>query len=504
MTTAREASPVRAQPVEILRREQNTFLSFIEENKDLFASHSSLTYELRDMEEGWRTSSEVGLFVDEATHIGLSLGDRGNTNRQIRRAIDKEIEKTRNRITQFIFSNQTERREMIDKYRPLVFSGELQTPETIKLSEALGKKMDEFRKSFQEERRSVTGPLRESKMELMKKFEDFLLHDSSSLFAVQNFISDRKNRGEIEAIRPFLSSLVESEQGLIRDAKEGIFRRAAKKWTDELKERPMPVIDEFVTSIKSPNMLEWLRLAAAYTPIKTPHVIEEREGDLIKNIASFLKSHPDVSTWPSELRKELASFVASKYFRCVASIERDLDQFKRPVKKIPPKLVDLKIEKELKVSTEIHARSTQRGKNGIEEKNERQNRPIGILLKGIDSYNSIRHLEEDGLSIFLQRAASDLSSNPKMVEDLNKIVANLRQSPYGPGTKKLTGMSVGIGNKSFSLRSIDPRKRIGLSLDDPEFYKIRVVYVIHGNGKDSIIGIEGIYKHDDYMSKYGS
>ena len=101
-------------------------------------------------------------------------------------------------------------------------------------------------------------------------------------------------------------------------------------------------------------------------------------------------------------------------------------------------------------------------------------------------------------------ADSFASSDVRMMEDLKNILTSLQKDPYGLGTKKLTGMHVGVGNRTLPLRSINPGKRIGLSLDHPESTRIRIVYVIYRNEDSPVIGIEGIYKHEDYDKKFTS
>lgn len=489
MATTKEASPVNAQLPETLRREQNSFLRLIDENKDLFDRHSSLTYELRDEDRGWRNSPTIEPLVKMSIEILSILNP--NINDVNSKKMRRLTEQVKARIMGLIFGSDDEIDTLTIKGLPnLIFAQSRSTPKSLVLGKAFDEGITDFRTSFREARSPLVSGVQESRAELFKKFEDFLLSNPSNIFAFGDFLSDKKNHGaEIEAIRPFLSSLVDSEQSLARDKKEGTLRRVVKKWTAELNERPTHVIiDELVISIKSPDIREWLEFAA--------------QGE---DIASFLKSRPDVSTWPSKLKKELTSFISSKYFNAFSSVERGLDQFKKPLNsKSIPQRFDLKLTAGTEeVTADTGIKKPQENKKGITEITGRQKYPIGTLLREVGKY-SIKLLEEDGLKILLQRAASSLDpSDPRMLEDLKKIIMDLRESPYGPGTKKLVDKFVTVEYRSFPIRSINPDRR-GLSLDHPESTKTRIVYVIYRNEDGSVIGIEGIYKHDEYDKKFAA
>lgn len=490
MATTKEAISVSyTQAPETLGVEQNSFARFIDENRDLFERHSSLTYELRDEEEGWKNSPTLDSVAEKNVELAFLLYPKANNLNS--KAIRKVREQIKVSTAKVIFDNSSEKDRLIASALSYSFSLKArQTPKSDALSNALEESINEFRENYFEARQPLVSGIRESRAELMRKFEDFLLEDPFNLFAFGDFLSDKKNYGaQRESIRPFLVSLAETEQSLIRDKKEGTLRRVVKKWIDELKEKPNPAtIDEFAASIKSPNVLEWLEFAA--------------QG---KNIADFLKSRPDVSTWTTELKNALTSFISSKYLGSLSSVEKELEQFRRPLTlKVSTQRFSAKLEAEMgKVSVKIPGERPQDNNKEILEKPEKEKYPVGILTKEIGSGFEVRVLTEEELSFRLQKEADSLApADQRMIADLEKILLSLQEDPYGLGTKKLTDKFVGVGNRSLPLRSINPRKRMGLSLDHPESTRIRVTYVIDKNGDFPTIGIEGIYKHEEYDKKF--
>ena len=115
----------------------------------------------------------------------------------------------------------------------------------------------------------------------------------------------------------------------------------------------------------------------------------------------------------------------------------------------------------------------------------------------------VKPLTDDELTRRLQKEADSLDpADQRMLADLQKIFLSLRESPYGFGTEKLTARPVVVGHKEFPLRSLNPRKRIELSHDHPDSHDIRIVYVIYKDHGETVIGLEGVYRHNKYMSKF--
>ena len=483
MVIAKEADHASyTNPPETLRGEQNSFLRFIDENKDLFEKHSSLTYELRDEEQGWINSPTLDSLAKMCVDIAL-LSSPGFSNIKIK-ALKKLTVSARAFIIGVVLSNPNEIDRSRDKLVPYFLSSKFRPPpQSEAMNKVFEESLDDFHTSFREAKLPLAMGVRESKAELIKKFEDFLLSNPSNVFAFQDFLSDKKNYGaDKEAIRPFLASLGKTEE------KERILYRSVTKRVNELKENPThAIIDEFTASIKSSNVLEWLKFAA------------QGEG-----IANFLKSRPDVSGWTTELRNALFSFVSSKYFNALSSIGRDLEQYRVPIPKSLSYRPDLRLEAKIKkADAKILAQRPQDNEKRVLEKVEKERYPIGILTKEIGASFEIRVLTEEELIDRLQKDADSFApSDLRMMEDLKNILTSLQKDPYGLGTKKLTGMHVGVGNRTLPLRSINPGKRIGLSLDHPESTRIRIVYVIYRNEDGPVIGIEGIYKHEDYDKKF--
>ena len=498
MVSTKEAGSVSSpQPEETLRGEHNSFLRFIEGNEDLFSNHSSLTHELRDMEEGWKTSPAIDHLVKQAILIGSSL-NRGDTksNRQARRtidsAIDRAIGKTRDRVMLVIFSNQTEKDKLDSKYTPLWFSAWPHfTPETRKSVQTLEEQLDEFRISFQEERKPIIDSLRKSKTELIEKFRDFLLSDPLGIFMFQEFLLSKESGRRKEEIRPFLSSLIEEEERMHKDGEGSSLSQAVKKWINEIREHPTDIfINKFVASIKDPDILEWLKFAATDTT----------------GLADFLKSRP-VAEWPNQLRQSLNSFISSKYQSAHAEIRKELDPFRKPLSSKASRQISEVFEEQVGVASEEKTVPPEKVGLPVEptEKGEREKHPVGILSREVGKPNYLRSLTKEDLEKFLRKESESLApSDPRMLKDLQNMIRDLSESPYGVGTKKLHDMNFRIGKtQKFPLRSYNPGKRIGLDLEHPDSKSIRIVFTRSENPNGlSFVGIEGIYTHDDYEKKF--
>ena len=492
MVVTREINPAfQAQPdSEALRVEQNSFAHFLDENNEAFDRHSFLTYELRDEEAGWKNSPTLDSVVEKGLEVMYDSYPQLNTakSKTVRRLKGELIKN----FTRFIFSNTSEKDSIDAKILPLGLSAQRRiAPQRNGLMETLGESIEDFRTSFRDAILPLVSGIRESKAELMEKFEAFLLSNPSNIIAFGDFLSDKKNNAaKLEAIRPFLSSLVESERNLTRDKKEGTLRRAAKKWTDELKEKPThATIDEFTATLesRSPNIHEWLAFAAQGV-----------------DIASFLKSRPDVSLWTTELREALFSFVSSRYTTACSSIEKELEGFRRPfVSKTMLPRVDLELGNAKRRIGKVEVKKEPDDVEGASETVKKARYPIGILTKEAGSSSEIRFLTEEAWAQRLEKEADSIDpADRRMIADLKTITLSLQEDPYGLGTKKLNARTVAVKNRRLPLRRIYPHKRIGLPLDYQGSHDIRIVYVIDRGGEVPVIGIEGIYKHGDYDKKF--
>ena len=491
MATIKEADPGSpTQLTEVPKTEQNGFSRFIEENNEAFDRHSFLTYELRDEEAGWKNSPTVNSLVEKGIEVAYSFNPNAkNLNSKTMRRVRAQMGRY---ITKYIFSNSSEKDRLVAIFLPQSLSAQRRvTPQSEALIQTLGNSLDDFRTSYHEATAPLVSGIRESKAELMGKFEHFLLSNPSNIFAFADFLSDKKNNSaKIEDIRPFLSSFGDSEQSLMLEKKEGTLRHVARKWTDELKENPNPAtIDDFTALIKSKssNIREWLEFAAQGV-----------------DIANYLKSRPDVSTWTTELREALFAFVSSRYSTACSSIENELGEFRRPLISKPISPIDLGLEKRKRATATVVKKEPD-DEEGTLETAEKGKYPVGILTKEVGSPTVVRVLGEEELTRRLQKEAHSLDpADQRMMADLEKIFLSLREDPYGLGTEKLKGRSVIVGNRTLPLRRIYPHKRIGLSHDHPYFHDLRIVYVIYKNNGVPSIGLEGVYKHEDYMKKFGS
>lgn len=482
----------RYTAAETLGREQNSFVFFIGQNKDLFERHTSSSHDLRNEEEGWRNSPTIDEIV---TLIISSIGPLNASSPQAiyndpgSRELRRYSGRVKESVIQRIFGND-EQSNLIKKQTHKASLSPGTNPEQRAKIEELDVSINEFRESFREAKAPLAAEVEKSKTELLFNFKNYLLSDPDSVFAFRDFLSDKKHASSKEAIRPFLASFAQSEDRLGRGGK-GILGETVKKWTGEISGKvTSSILDEFAASIKSSNVLEWLRFAA--------------QGE---DIANFLKSCP-VSTYTKELKTALSSFVLSKYSTARSSIEKDLKGFVRPPasKSLQPIRLESqgKRKRAKRANDKAEVRKEQDDGKGTLEKAEEKIHPIGILTKEIGSSFEIRSLTEEELTARLQKEANSLAaSDSRMMEDLKNIFRSLRKDPFGSGTKKLNDRGIAVGHFTLPLRTLNPGKRIGLHFEHPELQKIKIVYVIFKNGDAaSVIGIEGIYNHDDYESKF--
>ena len=486
MVTAKEAGAVSPiQFAEVLTVEQNSFVRFIDENKDLFDRYSSLTYELRDEEEGWRNSSTADQIINGYIDLVISISPHKPNDKQLRK-VSRDIRK---HTLGMLFSSPDEKGNFTeDLIRNKLFSMRKVNNQQVPATIALYDRMDEFNRDFHEEKAPVVAQLQESKAELFSNFKNYLLSDPNSIFAFKDFLLDRKYAPSRDAIRPFLASFAQSEDRLAKSGK-GILGEAVREWVDDILKQATPdLLDELVASIKinSPNILKWLEFAA------------RGEG-----VVSYLKGRSDVFIWPSDLSKAFKSFVASKYQLTLGDIRKELDRFRRKPEDFSGAII---LGNELVKSKKRTTKSMQ--EQMAQEENDKaevlkKKYTVGILSQGIGAAFEIRVLTEEELTRRLQKEADSFApADQRMIADLDKIFLSLREEPYGFGTEKLKDRFIVIGHKELSLRSLNPGKRIGLSHDHPDSHDIRIVYVIYKNNEEPMIGLEGVYRHDDYMGRF--
>lgn len=505
MATVKETIPFQSS--ETLGREQNSFVVFIDQKRGFFERHSSSTYELRDERDGWRNSSTIDEVASSSAVLSLPISRR-NASPPSTKEWRQRIKKVRGIIDIEIFGSPDGKINLTAKQAPLGLILSNTTPEQRTAMEELAGRVKELQADFREAIAPLTAEVEKSKVELFSIFRNYLLSDPDGIFAFRDFLSDKKYAPDREAIKPFLASFIQSEDRSAKEGKIGILAETVNKWTGKISERITPsLLDEFVMSIRSrsPDIFEWLEFVA-YIPIKALDSIGERDRDLIRdNITSFLNSRPDVSAWPQGLKRALSSFVTSKYAAARSVIEKELDGFRRPPVSKPVPQIHLEAEgkrKRLAGREEIKEE-----KDNVEETSEKAEKKyqVGILIKEVGSLFSIRVLTEDELTGYLQKEADSFAaSDSRMMRDLKNIVTSLRKDPYGLGTKKLKVRHATVGHISFPLRSINPRRRIDFSFDHPDAPEMRVVYVIFKNEDGSpAIGIEGIYRYEDHVSKFG-
>lgn len=477
------------QPPETLRGEQNSFLRFIDENKDLFDRHSSLTYELRDEEEGWRNSSTVDQIVNDYIDLIRSILPNAPKDKQLRK-VSRDIRK---KTLETLFRNPNEKADFTEKQirNNLFFTRKVSDQQRPAINE-LYDRMDEFNRDFHEAKAPVAAEVQGSKAELSSKFKNYLLSDPSSIFSLRDFLSDKKYASNRKVIRPFLASFSQSEDRLVKDDKGGILGETVKKWVVEISEKATPdILDEFVASIKSPNILEWLEFAA--------------QGE---DIANSLKARSDFSAWPSELRKTFESFVASKYHSALGVIRKELDQLRTKPEDISRAIIlGAELVESKKRTNSVQEQMAQEENDKAEVLKKKY--PAGVLSQddsGAFPFK-IRLLTKEELSGFLNKAADDLSpSDSRMNGDVHRMVENLLEDPYGLGTEKIFNV-VTIGPRKVNLRSMKGKGR-GILLEHQESDRLRVIYAIakHSDSENldsrPVVVLEGIYHHNDFDKKF--
>lgn len=504
MVTAKETGPAHHPIIsEAPQTEQDSFARFIDGNRELFQRHAELTYDLRDEEKGWRKSLTLEKLVEVGMDLGFSLKPSAQiSNKEIRRA----RERIRDDVAGRVFGSQEESNVLskADTFRGFAMGGKM-NPRSRELEKQLTEGVAEARQAFHKARGPIAEEVKESRGELYHKLKEFLLSHPSNIFNFRDFLADKRQGQEREAIKPFLISLAQSETRAAKEGKPSILEEAVKKGTEELVQNPSSiVIDEFSLSIKSPKILGWLGFAADHAG-KSPQLAEDSIGDWIQRISAFLKTI-DFKLAPPELRGELAAFVSAKYTTALGEIRKELGNFNTSLSL--KTLARSHISWPGKGSIEkkhppVNDSATGEDNNGTKEAEKRKKYPIGVLRREPGKSFEVRIMTDSELADMIKEKAGVLGSRDlRMFEDLKRIVVSLREDPYGFGTKILSQMFVGVENKKLRIRSIDPGKRIGLSLEHPESAQIRIAYVIYRNEGASVIGIEGIRNHKDYDSKF--
>lgn len=510
MAIAKEAFSASLRPPETLEQEPNSFARFIQANQALFETHSSATFELRNEEQTWRDSPEVNQLVEDSV-TALTTGQSADPKILLKiRQIQQE------KIFIHIFGTQEEKGAVAKKSAPAKFFviQRIGKGALTSLQDVNGR-LSELEAGFQGVRAPIAEEIRESRKGLFKLFEEFVFSDSSSLFALQDFLSNKRYGSQREAIMPFLVALAQSEDRLANEKKEGLVASASKKWISQLKENPQPeFIDEFTQSQSlKPSaiatFMSWKQFFGSST---------QSDQDIREEIASILRLSPQPSIWPAELRESFVLFISSEYSIALADVRRGLEQFRRntaPKGLMPHNLPELG-ERAKRVKVAPVDNSVSGEEDNKKEVPSKAIHPVGKLTKEIGGPYVIEIFSGDELMRFLSRAASSLDpSDPRMFEDLKKIVMSVRESPQGPGTTILhSAKSITVDNshtfQTVRLRSLNPRLRLGINLAHPQAYEVRIVFAI-SKGNDapnrnnlSVIGIEGIYDHDGYLGKFGS
>ncbi len=108
------------------------------------------------------------------------------------------------------------------------------------------------------------------------------------------------------------------------------------------------------------------------------------------------------------------------------------------------------------------------------------------------------------LTEHIQDVASKFAKGDiRMVSDIQAMVDSLATTPYGPGTKRLTGkeLKIRIQGKDLALRRFDPgNTERNLKLQHEFSKRIRIAYIVIP--QENIVVLDAILGHDDFDMKY--
>jgi hypothetical protein len=226
MVVAKEAGPLYSETPETPKRESNSFVQFLGQNIGQLHRYSSLTYELRDEEEGWKNSSTSDEIANKFLDLMSPFLPDILNNKQLRK-ISRQI---RENVLQMIFRHPNEQENLVEKHIRNSFSlkGNVNGQQERRII-AMYEEITEFNRDFHQAKAPIVEEIRGSKAELSSRFKDYLLSDPFGIFSFRDFLLDRKHASDREAIRPFLASLAETEDRLARERKEGVFLQCVRR-----------------------------------------------------------------------------------------------------------------------------------------------------------------------------------------------------------------------------------------------------------------------------------
>ena len=487
---------------------QNTFVNFIEGNWQGLTGLSSLTRDLRQEEAGWKSSPSFEYLVEKG--INIAQQSRGMINAKI------ESQMTR-LVTNAVFGSQDSKGDagkgIIDRLSSAYMRLD---PEQKRQLVDWETKTEELGNTYHEARRAILSPLREIRGDLFGKFTGYLTGECSHLFEFADFLSSPNFRSHRENVRSFLVSLAENDFNARRERQEGILGRARTTWLKRAREDLLEeILPRWIRSIMSssrgrdPELAQWLRMGVelAKSVNKDLPTEEITEGD----IARILKEM-GFNRWPVDLRQSYTSFGSNEVSSVITNIQKSLEQFNMKIPQAPSPIVIFEAPGREKRRDDQQTGSlpvagvSENGRKPAVEK-EKRLYPIGVIKKGVHGRTPLLPLlsETELDNLISRRAAKIAGKDPRMREDIAAIIANLREDPYGLGTKKLTGKTTAIEQTSLALRRLDPQERINLPLQHKQSDRLRVVYVICRNGEgQAIIALygKGIYTHDEFDAEF--
>lgn len=480
---------------------QNSFVNFVEENRQEFSGLSSLTRELRGEEAGRRSSPSFEYLVQEG--INITQQSRGTINSKIESQM-------RRLLTDAVFGSQDSKGDagkgIIDRLSSAYMRLD---PEQKRQLVDWETKTEELGNAYREARRAILSPLREIRGDLFGKFTGYLTGEYPHLFEFAEFLSGPNFRSHRENVRPFLVSLAENDFNARRERQEGILGRARTTWLKRAREDLLEeILPRWIRSVMSssrgrdPELAQWLRMGVelAKSVNKGSPTEEITEGD----IARILKEM-GFNRWPVDLRQSYTSFGFNEVSSVITNIQKSLEQFNMRAPQTSSPVVIFEAPRPKK--------RDQRGKSLIEagvnesvEKPaevEKRVYPIGVIKKGVrgrDPFVSL--LNEEGLARLIRKKADKIAKgDPGVRDDIEAIIASLREDPYGLGTKKLGARGVTIRQTPLDLRRLDPQERINLPLHHEQSDRLRVLYTLfytEDEGPPMIVLFEdGIYTHDE-------
>lgn len=498
---------------------QNSFMVFINQRHEDFDRLSLLTRDLREEEEGWWQSTTFDQLTQHTLEILDTIRmDYGWADKQGNREKRRNFEQAKKKMAALVFKSRKEL--SLKDFFTDVPRYKNRSPQQVKELGEATKDLNKFSQEYHGAIEAITTPLREVRQTLYGEFRIYLQQDYKHLFDFAAFLSEKEHVASREAIRSFLVGIAQEEQEATKNGKKGAIEEASQQWngwvSSGLRDEVFLLWTQNLwASMSFSGKVEgglvnvemdksFLEFARFLIEVAKTFMPEDDIGQLtLEDTQQVLKRISDINRWPSVLRNAYINFAKARIGSAVKDIRQSLLEY-RQKELLPP--ADIIFDRTLAPTKRKQRAPKGNGANVVAESTpvEEANKPysLGILVRVGDVYQVQVMTEEEITTRMRKDAARIARKDPTLVEDIRRLYKTAREDPYANtiGLKTITWKHITVDHKEFAYRSFDPRKRIGLELTHKDLYDFRLVYAV--DKRNHVVIIDGLYGHDEYMSKF--